>query len=108
MSQDPEQSGGTVEPCRLGCRGFRDWTIEHFHADERPGVVVFHTPEQPGAMATIHEELGPYIPLVPVRAHRGADRYQRGWMVPRWYIALHGIKASDVPLLAVRYSWEEA
>jgi len=54
------------------------------------------------------EELGPYIPLVPVRAHRGADRYQRGWMVPRWYIALHGIKASDVPLLAVRYSWEEA
>lgn len=27
------------------------------------------------------------------------------WLVPRLYIALHGIKAADVPQLAARYDW---
>lgn len=46
------------EPCRRNCRAFKDWTIEHYHADDRPSIVVFHTPEQPGVMATMHEAWG--------------------------------------------------
>ena len=46
------------EPCPRGCRAFQGWTIEHFHATARPAVVVFHTPEQPGVMATMHEAWG--------------------------------------------------
>jgi hypothetical protein len=30
------------------------------------------------------------------------------WMVPRHYIALHGIKAADLPALAARYGWARA
>jgi hypothetical protein len=28
------------------------------------------------------------------------------WRIPRIYIACHGIKAAEVPLLAERYGWE--
>jgi hypothetical protein len=31
----------------------------------------------------------------------------RSWQVPRLYIACHGIKADEVPALAVRYGWPE-
>jgi hypothetical protein len=28
-----------------------------------------------------------------------------GWLVPRIYIAVHGLKADDLPELAGRYGW---
>lgn len=31
----------------------------------------------------------------------------RGWIVPRHYVALHGIKASELPVLARRYGFPE-
>lgn len=31
----------------------------------------------------------------------------RGWLIPRHYIALHGIKASDLPELSRRYGFKE-
>ena len=30
----------------------------------------------------------------------------KGWMVPRHYIALHGVRATALPTLASRYGWE--
>lgn len=42
------------------------------------------------------EDLGP---TVRVRTPDGA------WLVPRHYIALHGIAAKDLPQLAARYGW---
>jgi len=47
-----------TEPCRRDCSSFRGWTIEHYHATDRPSIVVFHTPEQPGVLATMHEAWG--------------------------------------------------
>jgi hypothetical protein len=32
----------------------------------------------------------------------------RSWLVPRHYIALHGLKAQDLPELALRYGWQQA
>jgi hypothetical protein len=29
------------------------------------------------------------------------------WLVPRLYIACHGLKASEVPALAKQYGWEQ-
>lgn len=29
------------------------------------------------------------------------------WRVPRHYIALHGLKAPEVPRLALKFGWEE-
>jgi hypothetical protein len=29
------------------------------------------------------------------------------WAIPRHYIALHGLKAAEVPSLAARYGWEK-
>lgn len=31
----------------------------------------------------------------------------RGWLVPRIYIAAHGLKAAELPELAERYGFEE-
>lgn len=31
----------------------------------------------------------------------------RTWMVPRHWIALHGLLSADIPLLAVVYGWPE-
>lgn len=31
----------------------------------------------------------------------------RGWMVPRIYLAAHGLKGEDLPELAKRYGWPE-
>lgn len=31
----------------------------------------------------------------------------RAYMVPRHWIALHGLKAREVPVLAKKYGWEE-
>lgn len=31
----------------------------------------------------------------------------RAWMVPRHYIALHGLKADDIEMLAARFQFEE-
>jgi hypothetical protein len=32
----------------------------------------------------------------------------RAWLVPRIFIAVHGLKADDLPELAARYEFEEA
>jgi len=32
---------------------------------------------------------------------------ERTWLVPRFYIAAHGLAARDLPQLAVRYGWPE-
>lgn len=32
----------------------------------------------------------------------------RMWLVPRIYIALHGLRVIDLPELAARYKWSEA
>ena len=31
----------------------------------------------------------------------------RAWQVPRVYIAVHGLKAAELPALAERYGWPE-
>lgn len=31
----------------------------------------------------------------------------RGYMVPRHWIALHGLKVREIPILAKKYGWEE-
>jgi hypothetical protein len=55
-------------------------------------------PATQAATQLIVEQRGEFIPVhVP-----GGD-----YMVPRHYIALHGIRAMEVPELAVRYGWEK-
>jgi hypothetical protein len=44
------------------------------------------------------EELGPTL-----HVHCGG----RSWLVPRHFIALHGLKASDLPALAAQYGFKE-
>jgi hypothetical protein len=29
------------------------------------------------------------------------------WEVPRHYIALHGLKTSELPILAIKYNWKK-
>jgi hypothetical protein len=31
----------------------------------------------------------------------------RSWLVPRIWIAVHGIRGREIPALAARYGWEE-
>lgn len=42
--------------------------------------------------------LGPYIQVTTPHG---------SWMVPRHYIALHGLKSMDLPGLAQLYGWEK-
>jgi hypothetical protein len=51
---------------------------------------------------TIHELVARLGPTVPISANG------RTYRVPRHYVALHGVKASDLPELAARYHFEEA
>lgn len=51
-------------------------------------------------MLMLVEALGPTVP-VEVLGHGK-------WEVPRHYIALHGIKAAELPDLARRFGWKRA
>lgn len=42
-------------------------------------------------------------PTIPVRVLNSEESY----LVPRHYIALHGIKAIELPTLAALYGWEK-
>jgi len=58
----------------------------------------YKTPEREYMMCKIVRELGALIPF-----WIGAEE---GYMVPRHYVALHGVKASELPELAKRYGWK--
>ncbi len=43
-------------------------------------------------------------PFVKIAIH---GTVPRAFMVPRHFIALHGVKGSEIPALAARHGWEE-
>ena len=51
------------------------------------------------AVEDLVAELGP---TVPVHTSQGS------WLVPRHFIALHGLKAIELPELAEKYGWSPA
>jgi hypothetical protein len=55
----------------------------------------------PAIQALVERLIARLGPEIPVQV--GA----RAWRVPRHYIALHGLKAWELPALATRYGWEE-
>jgi hypothetical protein len=56
----------------------------------------YENPKTQAQVQSYIDELGPDIK---VETPAGA------WLIPRHYIALHGIKAPDIPLLAAVYGW---
>jgi hypothetical protein len=54
----------------------------------------------PATQAQIERYIGELGADIKVETAAGA------WMVPRHYLALHGLKAADLPLLAAVYGWQ--
>ncbi|HMH89938.1 MAG TPA: hypothetical protein VK586_02510 [Streptosporangiaceae bacterium] len=53
-------------------------------------------------LAVLHGATGGLPPGIRVQTPAGA------WVVPRLYIAMHGLAATDVPALAAKYGWHRA
>ena len=60
-------------------------------------------PEIERRMRKLVEDLGPTI-----RVAVDSGVAPQAWMVPRHYIALHGIAAARLPELAAHFQWAEA
>jgi len=54
----------------------------------------------PTTQALVEQLVQACGPTVTITTPRGA------WRVPRHYIALHGLRAADLPQLAVEHGWE--
>ena len=59
----------------------------------------YSNPNVQAGMCRVIEELGEFIPI---QIAGTAATFE----VPRHYIALHGIKAREIPELARRYGWK--
>jgi hypothetical protein len=59
----------------------------------------YTTPVYAARMDWVVETYGPLI-----NVHDGSGQ---AWMIPRHYIALHGIKEAELRGLAAKYGWEK-
>lgn len=61
----------------------------------------YRDPASQAVMQAIVDELGPCTPVLMAGT-------THGFLVPRHYIALHGLRAVELPVLADRYGWQRA
>lgn len=54
----PDQGKELGQRCRFRRCPISEFSIEHFHAADRPSVTVFHTAEERTGRVTIHEGWG--------------------------------------------------